>query len=59
VDLKETDVEKGLYRQRGGRVFEILTSSNCDGSSHVHGNRCLSQGAVPKGYAQGRHSLCI
>ena len=28
--LKERDVEKGLYGQRGGRVFENLTSSNGD-----------------------------
>jgi hypothetical protein len=30
VVLKERDVENGLYRQRGGRVFENLTSLNGD-----------------------------
>jgi hypothetical protein len=30
VVLKERDVEKGLYRQRDGRVFENLTSSDGD-----------------------------
>ena len=28
--LKERDVEKGLHRQRGGRVLENLTGSNGD-----------------------------
>jgi hypothetical protein len=31
VVLKERDVEKGQYRQRGERVFENLTGSNGDG----------------------------
>jgi hypothetical protein len=30
VVLKERDVEKGQYRQRGERAFENLTSSNGD-----------------------------
>jgi hypothetical protein len=49
VVLKERDVEKGLYRQRGGGVFENLTSSNGDekdekgeaklgGDRHFEGN---------------------
>jgi hypothetical protein len=49
VVLKERDVEKGLHRQRGGRVFENLTNSNSDekdekggaklgGDCHFEGN---------------------
>ena len=47
--LKEGDVEKSLYRQKGGQVFENLTSSNGDeknereeaklgGDRHFEGN---------------------
>jgi len=39
VVLKERDVEKGLYLQRGGRVFENLTSSNGDKKDEREGSR--------------------
>jgi hypothetical protein len=41
VVLKERDVDKGLYRQRGGRgrVFENLTSSNGDEKDERGGSK--------------------
>jgi hypothetical protein len=39
VVLKERDVEKGLHRQRGRRVFENLTGSNGDEKDESAGSK--------------------
>jgi len=39
VVLKERDVEKGQYRQRGEQVFENLTGSNGDDKDEREGSR--------------------
>jgi hypothetical protein len=43
VVLKERDVEKGLYRQRGGRVFENLTNLNGDEKDEKEGSKAGRQ----------------